>query len=327
MNLSLPTLMALPALIARLAAALVAVAAPAAFAQAGFPERPITLVVPFGPGGTTDIMGRILADEFARQLGGAVVVVNTAGAGGAIGMGNVARARADGYTLAMTTVGPLVIQPARRDNTGYTPEGFDYICGTYDVPLMTLVAANAPHKDYASLVAYAKAHPGVMNYGSSGIATMLHVSSLLQWQFHGVQAVHVPYKSTGDMVVPLKNGEIAVFNETPPVAIQHQLRPLMSLTDQRVPGFENVPSARELGVPVRGSIWGGVVAPKGLPVAVRAMLASACQKATGTTLYKARAQAANSPLVWRDGEAFRRFALAEAAKLKQVVIANGLVER
>ncbi len=304
-----------------------AAAGPAVRAQAGFPDRPITLVVPFGPGGTTDIMGRILADEFARQLSGSVVVLNTAGAGGAIGMGNVARARPDGYTLSMTTVGPLVIQPARRDNTGYTPEGFDYICGTYDVPLMTLVAANSPYKDYAALVAHAKAHSGVMNYGSSGIATMLHISALLQWQFHGVQAVHVPYKSTGDMVVPLKNGEIAVFNETPPVAVQHQLRPLMSLTDQRVPGFPDVPSARELGVPVRGSVWGGVVAPKGLPADVRGKLESACRKATETTLYKARAQAANSPLVWRDGEAFRRFALAEAAKLKPVVVANGLVER
>ena len=304
-----------------------AAAAPAVRAQAGFPDRPITLVVPFGPGGTTDIMGRILADEFARQLGGSVVVLNTAGAGGAIGMGNVARARPDGYTLSMTTVGPLVIQPARRDTTGYTPEGFDYICGTYDVPLLTLVAANSPHKDYAALVAHAKASGGAMNYGSSGIATMLHVSALLQWQHHGVQVVHVPYKSTGDMVVPLKNGEITVFNETPPVAIQHQLRPLMSLTEQRVPGFANVPSARELGVPARGSIWGGVVAPKGLPVDVRAKLETACRKATETTLYKARAQAANSPLVWRDGAAFRRFALAEAAKLKQVVIDNGLVER
>jgi tripartite-type tricarboxylate transporter receptor subunit TctC len=242
-------------------------------------------------------------------------------------MGNVARARPDGYTLSMTTVGPLVIQPARRDNTGYTPEGFDYLCGTYDVPLMTLVAADSPHKDYAALVAYAKTHSGALNYGSSGIATMLHISGLLQWQFHGVQAVHVPYKSTGDMVVPLKNGEIAVFNETPPVALQHQLRPLVTLTDQRVPGFENVPSARELGLPVRGSIWGGVVAPKGLPVDVRVKLETACRKATETTLYKARAQAANSPLVWRDGEAFRRFALAEAAKLRQVVVANGLVER
>ncbi len=294
---------------------------------AEFPERPLTMVVPFGPGGTTDIMARILADEFARQLGGSVVVLNTPGAGGAIGMGNVARAKADGYTLSMTTIGPLVIQPARRDNTGYTPESFDYLCGTYDVPLMTLVAANSPHKDYAALVAAAKANPGSFNYGSSGIGTILHISGLRQWRFHGVDALHVPYKSTGDMVVPLKNGELAVFNETPPVAVQHQLRPLMSLTDQRVPGFENVPSARELGLPMRGSVWGGLVAPKGLPADVRGKLEAACRRATETTLYKARAQAANSPLVWRDGTSFRGFALGEFAKLRQVVIDAGLQER
>jgi len=292
-----------------------------------FPERPLTIVVPFGPGGTTDIMARILADEFARQLGGSVVVLNTAGAGGSIGMGNVARAKADGYTLSMTTIGPLVIQPARRDNTGYTPESFDYLCGTYDVPLLTLVAASSPHKDYAALVAAAKAKPGAFNYGSSGIGTLLHISGLQQWRFHGVDALHVPYKSTGDMVVPLKNGELEVFNETPPVAVQHQLRPLMSLTDQRVPGFESVPSARELGVPVRGSVWGGLVAPKGLPADVRGKLETACRRATETTLYKARAQAANSPLVWRDATAFRGFALSEFAKLRQVVIDAGLQER
>jgi hypothetical protein len=170
------------------------------------------MVVPFGPGGTTDIMARLLADEFARQLGGSMVVVNTAGAGGSIGMGNVARAKADGYTLAMTTVGPLTIQPARRDNTGYTPDSFDYVCGTYDVPMLTMVAANSPHKDYAALVAWAKAHPGQLNYGSSGLGTMPHISALQQWKHHAVEVLHVPYKSTGDMVVPLKNGELMMFN-------------------------------------------------------------------------------------------------------------------
>ena len=309
------------------AALLMAAAAVPAQAQGSFPERPITVVVPFGPGGTTDIMARILADEFARQLKGSVVVVNTAGAGGSIGMGNVARAKADGYTLSMTTVGPLVIQPARRDNTGYSPESFDYLCGTYDVPLLTLVAANSPHKDYRALVAWAKANPGKLNYGSSGVATMLHIAALQQWKAHGVDTLHVPYKSTGDMVVPLKNGELSMFNETPPVAVQHQLRPLLALTDTRVPGFEQVPTAKEVGLPVRGSVWGGLVAPKGLPADLRTRLEAACRKATDTTLYKARAQAANSPLVWRDGEAFKRFALAESAKLRQVVVDNGLVER
>lgn len=316
----------------RRAAALVLAAVAAgtagiAAAQPRFPERPVTIVVPFGPGGTTDIMARILADEFARQIGGSVVVLNTAGAGGSIGMGNVARARPDGYTLSMTTIGPLVIQPARRDNTGYSPESFDYLCGTYDVPLLTLVPESSPHRDYKSLVAAAQAAGARFNYGSSGIGTALHISGLQQWKHHGVAALHVPYKSTGDMVVPLKNGELQVFNETPPVAVQHQLRPLLALTDRRVPGFEQVPSAKELGVPVRGSVWGGLVAPKGLPAELRTRLEAACRAATDTTLYKARAQAANSPLVWRDGEAFRRFAMSEFDTMKKVVVENDLRER
>lgn len=295
-----------------------------------FPTKPVTMIVPFGPGGTTDIMARVLADEFAREIGAPVAVQNLAGAGGSIGMANVARAKPDGYTISMTTVGPLVIQPARRDNTGYTPESFDYLCGTYDVPLLTLVRADSPYKDYAALVAAGKAASNGgsrFNYGSSGVGTILHISGLQQWKFHGIDALHVPYKSTGDMIVPLKNGELTVFNETPPVAVQHQLRPLLSLTEQRVPGFENVPSARELGVPVRGSVWGGLVAPKGLPAAVRSKLESACHRAAETTLYKARAQAANSPLVWRNGADFRSFALEESAKLRKVVIEAGLQER
>lgn len=318
-----------PLLRAALAACtgLAALASGNAVAQGKFPERTISIVVPFGPGGTTDIMARILADEYGRQLGASVVVLNTAGAGGSIAMGNVARAKADGYTLAMTTIGPQVIQPARRSNTGYTPEDFDYLCGTYDVPLLTLVPETSPHRDYKSLVAAAKASSGKFNYGSSGVGTALHITALQQWKHHGVEALHVPYKSTGDMVVPLKNGEIAVFNETPPVAAQHKLRALLTLTDKRVPGFENVPSAKELGVPVRGSVWGGLVAPKGLPADVRSRLEGACKAATDSILYKARAQAANSPLAYRDGEAFRRFAMQEFATMKKVVSENGLSER
>jgi tripartite-type tricarboxylate transporter receptor subunit TctC len=297
-----------------------------AFAQT-FPARPIQMVVPFGPGGTTDIMARLLADELGRQLGGSVVVINTAGAGGSIGMGNVARAKPDGYTVSMTTVGPLTIQPARRDNTGYSPDSFDYLCGTYDVPLMTMVRADSPHRSLADLLKWVKANPAKFNYGSSGIGTALHISMLQLLRHAGSQGTHVPYRSTGDMIVPLKNGEIEAFNETPPVAVQHQLRALVSLSDAPALGFETVPTAKQLGLPVRGTVWGGLVAPRGLPADVRANLEAACQRATATTLYKARAQAANSPLVWRNGTDFRRFASTEFDKFKKLVIDNGLQER
>ena len=305
---------------------LLALVSGAAQAQV-FPERPVTIVVPFGPGGTTDIMARLLADEFARRLGGAAVVVNTAGAGGSIGMGNVARAKADGHTIAMTTVGPLTIQPARRDNTGYTPESFDYLCGTYDVPLMVMVRADSPHKSLADLARWIKANPAKFNYGSSGIGSALHIG-MLQWLKHeGLSGTHVPYRSTGDMIVPLKNGEIEAIVETPPVATQHQLRPLVALADKAALGFESVPSAKQLGLAVRGTVWGGLVAPRGLPAEVRNKLEAACTAATATTLYRARAQAANSPLVARSGADFRRFAMAEFESFKKLVVDNGLQER
>ncbi len=310
-----------------LAAALAMLAFGASAQSSRYPERAISIVVPFGPGGTTDIMARILADEFGRQLGTTAVVVNTAGAGGAIAMANVARAKPDGYTIAMTTIGPLVIQPARRDNTGYSPSDFDFLCGTYDVPVMTIVAATSPHRGYAELVAWAKANPGKTTYGSSGIGTVLHIAGLQQWKHHGAEALHVPYKSTGDMVGPLKGGEIVMFNETPPVATQHQLRPLVVLADRRVASFPDVPSAAELGLPVRASVWGGLVAPKGLPADVRARLEAACQATTATATYKERAEKANSPLVYRSGADFQRFAAEEYDRLKKVVAENGLQEK
>ena len=135
------------------------------FAQqtaAKYPERPIQMIVPFGPGGTTDIMARLLQDELVKALGAGanVVIVNTAGAGGMIGMANTARAKPDGYTIAMTTAGPQSLQPARRDAPPYTPESFDYLCGTYDVPVMAMVASDSPHQNIKSLIAYAKANPG-----------------------------------------------------------------------------------------------------------------------------------------------------------------------
>lgn len=304
-----------------------AATAPASAQQARFPERAISIVVPFGPGGTTDIMARILADEFGRQLGTSAVVVNTPGAGGAIAMANVARAKPDGYTISMTTIGPLVIQPARRDNTGYASGDFDYLCGTYNVPVMAMVASTSPHRTIADLAAWAKANPGKLSYGSSGIGTIPHISALLLWKHLGTEALHVPYKSTGDMVGPLKGGEIATFNETPPVATQHLLRPLVALADQRVPAFPDVPAAPELGIPVRASVWGGLVAPKGLPPDVRAKLEAACQATTATATYKERAEKANSPLVYRSGAEFQRFASEESERLRKVVAENGLEEK
>jgi len=307
-----------------LAAAVLLVVA-SAHAQT-WPDRPIQMIVPFGAGGTTDIMARLLQEEMGSALGTSIVVVNVAGAGGAIAMGQVARAKPDGYTISMTAVGPQVIQSSRR-NTGYTPDSFDYLCGTYDVPVMTFVAADSPHKDLKSLAAWAKANPGKMSYGSPAIGSVPHLSMLTLMQQQGVEALHVPYKSSADMIVPLKSGQIIAINDSPSVGTQYQLRALVALADEPVPGYETVATAKALGIPTRATIWGGLVAPKGLPAEVRARLEAACTKATATTLYKARAQAAHNPLVFRNGEQFRRFALAEHEKFARAVKDNQLEEK
>jgi tripartite-type tricarboxylate transporter receptor subunit TctC len=310
-----------------------AVACVAACTMAGpaaaqsWPERPIQMIVPFGPGGTTDIMARLLQDELGKALGQPIVILNTAGAGGFVGMGNAARAKPDGYTIAMTTTGPQTLQPARRDSPPYTPESFDYICLTYDVPVMLMVAPDSPFKKFQDLVAFGKANPGKLTYGVSGIGGVLHLSMLELMRTQGIDALMVPYKSTGEMVVPLKTNQIAMFNETPPVATQYGLKPLLALSDKSLLGFESVPTAKVAGIAARGSVWGGVVAPKGLPREVRSKLEAACAKATATTIYKARAQAANNPLVYLDGEGFKRFALAEHEKFKAAVKLHNLYER
>lgn len=306
-------------------AALALLAAASAHAQT-FPDRPIQMVVPFGAGGTTDLMARLLQEGMGHALGGSIAVVNTPGAGGAIAMSQVARAKPDGYTIAMTAVGPLVIQPYRQ-STQYKPESFDYICSTYDVPVMTFVAADSPYNDLKSLVAWAKANPGKMNYGSPAIGSVPHLSMLGLMQSQGVEALHVPYKSSADLILPIKSGQITAFNDTPSVGSQYQLKPIVALADEPVAGYENVPTAKQLGIPVRATVWGGLVAPKGLPPEVRAKLEAACDKVAQTADYKARALVAKNPLVYRGSEAFRSFALAEGEKFSKIVKDNQLEQK
>lgn len=297
----------------------------AAFAQS-FPAKPITVIVPFGPGGTTDLMARVLQVEFEKAIGGPIIVTNKAGAGGAIAMAEVARANPDGYTIAMTTIGPQVLQPTLK-KLSYQTDSFDYLCGTYDVPLMLMVTADSAFKSLADVIAYAKQNPGKLAYGSSGQGTALHISMAALLKKAGVDGLHVPYKSSGEMATGLLGKHIMIFAETPAVATQYQLRPLAVFADKRLETHANIPTVIESGIDVRGTVWGGLVAPKGLPADVRNKLQGACAKATGTEAYKASANRLNSPLVYRDAPTFTAFAASEAKAYAVAVREFGLEEK
>lgn len=286
---------------------------------------PVQMLVPFGPGGTTDLMARALQPELQKALGAPVVVVNRAGAGGAIALAELARAKPDGLTIAMTAIGPQVLQPAIKKLT-YAPLEFDFICGIYDVPLMLMVKADSPFTSVADVIAYARANPGRLAYGSSGQGTTLHITMAALLARNGVTGLHVPYKSSGDMVAGLLGGHVQIFMETPAVATQYKLRPLAVFADARLEAFPGVPSAGELGIAVRGSVWGGLVAPKGLPDERRKRLEEACVAATGTEFYRTAAARLNNPLVYRDATRFRAFAESEARAYAAAVREFGLEE-
>jgi tripartite-type tricarboxylate transporter receptor subunit TctC len=295
-----------------------------AFAQP-FPSRPINVIVPFGPGGTTDLMARLLQAEFEKAVGASMIITNKAGAGGAIAMAEVARATADGYTIAMTTIGPQVLQPTLK-KLSYQTDSFDYICGTYDVPLMLMVTQDSPFKSLADVIAFAKQNPGKLNYGSSGQGTALHISMAALLKKAGVDGLHVPYKSSGEMATGLLGKHVMMFAETPAVATQYQLRPLAVFSEKRLDTHPAVATVLEGGFDVRGTVWGGLVAPKGLPADTRSKLATACAKATASDAYKASATRLNSPLVYRDATTFAAFATSEAKAYAAAVREFGLDE-
>lgn len=296
-----------------------------AFAQP-FPAKAITVIVPFGPGGTTDLMARLLQGEFEKAIGAPLIITNKAGAGGAIAMAEVARASPDGYTIAMTTIGPQVLQPTLK-KLSYQADSFDYVCGTYDVPLMLMVTQDSPFKSLADVIAYARQNPGKLNYGSSGQGTALHITMAAMLKKAGVDGLHVPYKSSGEMATGLLGKHVMMFAETPAVATQYQLRPLAVFSDKRLDTHPAVPTVLEGGFDVRATVWGGLVAPRGLPVDTRNKLAAACAKATASDAYKAGATRLNSPLVYRDAAAFAAFAASEAKAYAVAVREFGLEEK
>ncbi|MEI2415336.1 tripartite tricarboxylate transporter substrate binding protein [Orrella sp. JC864] len=312
--------------LATAALGLAATAAQPVLAQSGYPTNPVTLLVPFGPGGTSDIMARLLQQPLAEALGTTVVVENRGGAGGAIGMSALARAKPDGYTIGLSVIGPEILQPSMR-NTGYGPDDFEHLCGTYDVPLMMMVKPDSPYKSLADVIEDAKRKPGGLTYASSGAGTVLHLAMTMLLEANQAPGLHVPYKNSSEMVTALMGGQVDVFNDTPTISTQYRLRGLAVYDDKRLPAFPDVPTAAEAGFPLKASVWGGLIAPRGLPEPVRAKLEQACRDATHTEAYQRRAAQINTPLAYRDGQQYGRFVREEMQRYSRLIQETGLASQ
>jgi len=306
---------------------LLSVAAASVLAQ-GYPDKPLKLVVPFPPGGPTDIVGRLVAQKLAEGIGQPVVVENRPGAGGTVGSTAVARAPADGYTLLYGST-TLAIAPSLYRDLAYDPRtAFAPISLVSRGPIIAAVNAQLPAKTLKDFIALAKSSPGRINYGSAGSGTPPHLAAELFKTVAGVDLVHVPYKGGGPAVSDLAGGQVQVCFEGLPTLLPHiksgKVRALAITGAKRDPALPEVPTFAEAGLPgYDANFWNGLVAPAGTPAEVIARLNSVLVQALATPEVHAAFVRLGLEAAGTTPQQFGDFIAAEIDKWARVVKASG----
>lgn len=314
------------------AAACAAVAfAGSANAQASYPSRPIRLIVPFAAGGSTDLSARLVAEFAGRELGQPIVVENKGGAGGAVGMEQVARAAPDGYTLGMATVSTHGTNPAVYPKLNYDPiKDFAPVTNVVAIPSVFAVHPSVPAKTMQEFIALAKANPGKYTLASPGTGSMGHVNLENFKMLAKIDLLHVPYKGAGLGLNDAVAGQVSAISDNLSSTLPHiksgRLRPLAVLSAGRSPLLPNVPTYAELGFKEMGDGgWFGIVAPAGTPAAIVAKLNQAIHKAMLNPEFRRKIEDSGGTLVPTTPEQFKaqiqqtmaRYArVAKAANIK-----------
>lgn len=319
--------------IAKFALLLVAAALAAAPALAQFPERPVTMIVPFPPGGVADTVARPVAEAMGNALKQPVVIENKAGAGGGIGMAHVAKSKPDGYTILLA-LSSLVVLPEADKVLGRSPafqvKDLVPVARITADPTVLAVRADAPWKSYQEFVAYAKANPGKLNFGSSGNYGTMHIPMAMLMNAADVKMTHVPYTGAGPAIVGLLGGQVDAIATGPATIVQHvqggKARVLAHWGEARLAVLPDVPTLKELGVPIDYAQWSGVFAPAGTPEPALAKLREAARAAANDPKVREVLGKAGSPILYQDSPEFQRYVDADAAKMTEVVKRIGKIE-
>ncbi len=316
------------------AAALAAVLATAllsasqAFAQ--YPNRPIRLIVPFAPGGTTDIVARIVAEQLGKELGQPVLVENRAGGGGSVGADYVAKAAPDGYTLGVATVSTMAVNPAANAKIPYN-NFTDFIPVTKFVGVPNILAVNpaVPAKDYKEFIDLLKKNPGKYSFATSGTAGIGHMMGELFLSATGTEMVHIPYKGAGPAVADVVGNQVPViFDNLPsskPQIDAGNLRLLAVAAPKRLPAYPNVPTFAELKIPeVNDPAWYGMVAPAKTPKEIIDKLYAAAVKAVNSPAIHDKLLQQGADPVGNSPADFAKDIKAEYDKMKAVVVKKNI---
>jgi len=316
----------------RILAAVLALLAFGAQAQE-YPTRPITMIVPFPPGGVADIVGRPLAAAMEKSLGQPVVVVNRSGAGGAIGMTAAAKADPDGYTILMAlssiSIFP-VSDPLNGKPAPYQISDFVPVALVTADPTVLVVGAGSPFKSVKDFVDYAKANPNKINFSSSGIYGTLHVAMEMFANAAGIKLFHVPYQGGGPAVRALLAGEVQALASGPAAAVGQiqagKMRALAGWGAKRLALMPDLPTFQELGYKdVEFYIWSGVVAPAATPAVAQHKLRAAVRAAVADPLFSGAMTKVRTPISYLDAPEFQQFWHADATRLSAAVHKIGKV--
>ena len=309
------------------------VAAGGAFAQPDYPARPVTMVVPFPPGGVADIVGRPLAAAMEKTLARPVLVANRPGAGGAVGMASVAKAPADGYTILMA-LSSISIFPVADSINGRAPSyelgDFAPIALVTADPTVLVVRADGPYRTLKDFVDAARAHPGKINYASSGVYGTLHVAMEIFAHAAGIRLFHVPYQGGGPAVTALLAGQVEALASGPAAAIGQiragKMRALAAWSDRRIASMPDLPTFRELGYEAEFYIWSGVFAPAATPAPVQSRLREAVRAAVADADFRAAMEKVATPIQYLDAPEFRAYWERDAKRLAAALERIGRVE-
>lgn len=313
--------------------AALALAATAAFAQADYPTKPVTMVVPFPPGGVADITARPLAEAMGRMLKQPVIVENKAGAGGGVGMGYVAKAKPDGYVVLLA-LSSISIIPEADKILGRAPmfalNQLVPIARFTADPTVLAVRADSPWKSAKDMVDAAKKAPGGIPYGSSGNYGTMHVPMEMLTAAADVKMLHVPYSGAGPAVVALLGGSVDALSTGPSSVMGHvkagKIRVLASWGDKRLAALPDVPTLKELGYNAQFSQWTGLFVPAGTPPEVIAKLREAAKAAVNDETFKGALAKVDTPVQYLDAPQFQAFWDADSRKLAEAVQKIGKVE-
>jgi tripartite-type tricarboxylate transporter receptor subunit TctC len=282
------------------------------------------LLIPWPPGGGTDIIGRLIQPAFSEMLGGQIVIRNVGGATGTIGTAEVVRAKPDGTTLLLTSMSAVVIQPSFLTKPPYQANQLATVCLVAEAPATLMTQKDSGFTSVIDIVAEAESAPGQLPYATGGVGGLGHLAMVGLARAYGITLNHIPFRGSGDAVLALQQGTVRMLTAEANLVAQYGFRALAVFAEKRSPDTPDAPTLRELGHDLVFPLWTGIFAPADTPEPVLARLDAACAKTLRTPSVMEGMARASHPIRYLDHAAFGHYVRAEAVKYAQVIREAGL---